>query len=372
MSEHNFEQTWRTQNQELASGLAAKFISSPIEKRFIFGQNVYSLAIAENFPVAGIIDDFAEQSLVKSLDLFRLEEVPKDAIILNAVGGRTQSAKTKLDSLGFVNTDYFSFVKFCGLKLPEIVFNENFSSHFAENEAKFKWAHGQLSDEESKKIFEKLVSFRLTGDLEHLAGFKNREDEQYFEDFIHFESDHPVFIDVGGFDGFTSSEFIRKFASYGHVEIIEPEASNFEMCKAAFKNNPKVTVHNIGLGQKSESLRISSGGSASKVGPAGDQVIQIKTLDSLVKEQQHAPDFMKMDIEGYELQALMGSAETIKTHKPTLAISIYHHPNHFWQVPELILNIQDDYSVYLRHYTETIYESVMYFVPKNSVEQLNG
>ncbi len=49
---------------------------------------------------------------------------------------------------------------------------------------------------------------------------------------------------------------------------------------------------------------------------------------------------------------------------PKLAVAVYHDPAHFWQVPEIILGVRNDYNVHLRHYTEGWTETVMVFVPK--------
>ena len=56
----------------------------------------------------------------------------------------------------------------------------------------------------------------------------------------------------------------------------------------------------------------------------------------------------------------------IKTYQPDYfynlaAISLV--PESF-KIPQKILEIEPDYDVYLRHYMEGIFESVMYFIPK--------
>jgi hypothetical protein len=77
-------------------------------------------------------------------------------------------------------------------------------------------------------------------------------------------------------------------------------------------------------------------------------------------------DFIKMDLEGWELKALQGAVRHIREDHPKLAIAVYHHPSDFWRIPEFILSIRDDYDLYLRHYTEGWSETVMYFVPRKS------
>ncbi len=71
-----------------------------------------------------------------------------------------------------------------------------------------------------------------------------------------------------------------------------------------------------------------------------------------------------MDIEGAEFEALKGASGIIRKHQPKLAISVYHKASDYWEIPELIFSIRNDYKLYLRHYTEGIAETVMFFIPK--------
>lgn len=74
-------------------------------------------------------------------------------------------------------------------------------------------------------------------------------------------------------------------------------------------------------------------------------------------------DFIKMDIEGAEGDAIAGMEECIRKWHPTLAVCVYHQPDDFWKLPGKILAIRDDYSLYMRHYGAGVDETVMFFVP---------
>jgi len=58
-----------------------------------------------------------------------------------------------------------------------------------------------------------------------------------------------------------------------------------------------------------------------------------------------------------------GGEKTIINNHPKIAISVYHKSSDFWKIPEQTLRIRSDYKIYLRHYTESIYETVMFFIP---------
>ncbi len=71
-------------------------------------------------------------------------------------------------------------------------------------------------------------------------------------------------------------------------------------------------------------------------------------------------DFIKMDIEGAERDALKGAEKTIRKFKPKLAISIYHLKDDFIVIPELINRIRDDYKFYLDCTTGFGGETILY------------
>lgn len=83
------------------------------------------------------------------------------------------------------------------------------------------------------------------------------------------------------------------------------------------------------------------------------------TIDSFVEEHGTRVDFIKMDIEGAELNALYGAVETLKSQKPMLAICIYHNDGEdLLTIPLFLANLNLGYKFYVRKYyisrTETV------------------
>lgn len=72
-----------------------------------------------------------------------------------------------------------------------------------------------------------------------------------------------------------------------------------------------------------------------------------------------------MDIEGAEINALIGAYSLIQKNRPTLAICVYHKQEHLYQIPFLMKAITSDYRFYLRHYRKyAVSETVCYGVPR--------
>lgn len=98
-----------------------------------------------------------------------------------------------------------------------------------------------------------------------------------------------------------------------------------------------------------------------------------RKLDSLSAEGLFDRiDYLKMDVEGGEREILLGAMEAIKTHRPKLAVAVYHEPQHFWEYPELLMNQLENYRYYLRQYGYSRFETLLYAVPAEDLESRSG
>lgn len=339
-----------------------RFMAPGSGRSYILGRNVYTREIVKHFVVAGIVDDYTNESTFGDLPVIRTQQLrPGDAVLV-ASGGKPLSARAQLEELGVIQLDYFAFQKHAAPYLPELVFNEGFEEEFTANRQGFEDIYARLQDLPSKAIFKKLINFRLTQDLSFLEGFQDRQQEQYFEDFLQLRQTGETFLDVGCFDGQTSVEFARRAPGYAAIHAFEPEPRNAERCKLTLDNYRDVTLHPYGLSNANQTLQMASDGSGSSISVVGTTPIEVRRLDDILPAHTR-PTLVKIDIEGAETLALEGAQQILVTHKPRLAISIYHRPADFWRLPQHILELVPGYRLYLRHYTESIYETVMFFLP---------
>ena len=339
------------------------FCNSRTEERYVLGRNVYTQAIMAELEIAGVIDDFCEDTTFGGVPIVCSGNVPKGSLVLNASGGRPFSARTRLERLGLRNLDYFSFYRLAGVPLRDIIFNEGFKCEFETNIDEYSWIERTFADGRSQEIFRKLVGFRRTLEIGYLEGFTDIQNQQYFESFLNLRPDGEVFADVGCFDGSNSLEFAKRAPNYRSIHAFEPDPGNFAEARTNLGPLRDVYLHNVGLSDKEGTLNFSSDGSESKISPSGGIEIAVGRMDTILAEDP--PSFIKMDIEGAEYLALCGARQIISSKQPRLAVCVYHSPGDFHRIPRLILGICDDYDVYLRHYTETIYETVMFFIPRS-------
>jgi FkbM family methyltransferase len=348
-----------------SKGFCKEFLEIQPEKRFVLGTNIYAQGIANNIEISGYVDDFTSDSEYMGKPVIKSSELPEDAMVVSSLLGRPLTGKAHLDQLGVKNIDYFAFYEDSGLELPALRFWGRFGQEYELNKEKFKWVEELLADEESRETFEKIMSFRLSGNLSYMDGFVDRQDEQYFESFLELQESGEIFVDIGAFDGFTSQEFIRQCPDYDRVYLFEPDEENMARAKERLHDYTNIEYFKLGLSDHKGEVHFSSDGSVSSITEDGDIVVNVDKLDSLVSGKV---TFLKMDIEGSEELALDGARRVIHDNHPRLALSVYHFDSDFWSIPEKVFSIRDDYKIYMRHYTEGVAETVMFFIPAQDMK----
>ncbi|MCP4760678.1 MAG: FkbM family methyltransferase [archaeon] len=329
--------------------------------KYIFGRNELAKSIAVNIEIDGFIDDFTSETIYCNKPIVSIENVPNNALVVVVVVGKPLIAEKRVSQFQFEYIDYFSFYKYSDLSISNIMFWDGMIDDIKSNLSKYKQIYELLYDKESKNQMYNILNFRVAYDINYMRGFSAKEDVQYFEEFLNLQENNEVFVDVGGFDGYTSEEFIKKCPNYSSVHIFEPEESNFLLAQDRLSKYQNINYYKKGLSNKKESLKFDVCGSSSKINVDGQLIIAVDRLDDLLDQKI---TFIKMDIEGAEGMAIEGAKQTIKKYHPKLAISVYHKIDDFWKIPEQILKIREDYTIYLRHYTEGISETVMFFIPK--------
>jgi hypothetical protein len=99
-------------------------------------------------------------------------------------------------------------------------------------------------------------------------------------------------------------------------------------------------------------------GTSHNISSTGDTTIQCVSLDEVLFG--YKPNFIKMDIEGAEHNAILGAKQLICEYKPQLAISVYHRPQDLWQIPMLIKKWDAGYKFYLRVHQYNGFDLVLY------------
>ena len=339
----------------------SEFMANP-SRRYLLGATPYASGIISTTAIQGVIDDRLDTARFCDIPVFRIAEVPKNALVVSTTIGRPHTAARHLRDADLAHCDYFTFHRHSGLELPNARFWTGFGEEIAEHFAEFELVRKKLVDNASREVFNSIVNFRLSANTGWIKAFRENQANQYFEPFLHLMPSNESFVDIGCFDGQTTADFIARCPEFNTVHIFEPDPCNFSAVRRRFWDMERVHCYPFGIGGAKQIERFSSAGSTSGICLDGEFEIQVDTLDSFNIE---SVSFLKMDIEGAELAAISGARETILRCHPRLAISVYHHPSDLWRVPQMVLAIRDDYELFLRHYTEGVTETVMFFLPKS-------
>jgi len=346
-------------NNNKAINFCQEFIHSN-KKKYIFGRNNLTIGIMKQINIDGIIDDFTQEKEFNKKPIIPIEQIPNDALVVIVVTVKPFIAEKRVAKFQFDYLDYFSFYKYSNLPLEKVMFWDGMSEDIQLNIEKYNWIYSLLKDKVSQNQFANIINFRLSYDLTYMRGFTDKETEQYFEDFLELSQKKESFVDIGAFDGYTTKEFIIRCPKYNKVFLFEPEEQNMKIAKEKLSNFSNIDFFQFGLSDTKEVLKFDVSGSSSKISEDGTLIINVDKLDNFINEEV---TFIKMDIEGYEQKAINGAKTLIQKYHPKLAISVYHQKNDFWKIPEQILSIRNDYDIYLRHYTEGISETIMFFIP---------
>jgi FkbM family methyltransferase len=179
-----------------------------------------------------------------------------------------------------------------------------------------------------------------------------------------------IVIDAGGCWGDTALYLAYKAGARGTVASYEFLPENLGIFRRNLELNPELApririVEHPTWSVSGEMLSIDVDGPASRVGSRGgatdSRQVESLSIDDLIERQGLGrADFIKMDIEGSELEALRGAEATLRRCRPKLAISIYHRLQDFWEIPLWLNDLDLGYEFHVRHFTIHQGETVLF------------
>lgn len=141
-------------------------------------------------------------------------------------------------------------------------------------------------------------------------------------------------IDVGAHHGYYSLYFAKRVGPTGRVFSFEPVPENFVLLRKnialndvswieVFPNAAFSCTKDISFAAPDESA--NSGEGSLSEGNKGRQIqVHAVTLDSFCASVHGLPDVIKMDVEGAELDVLLGAKDTLAHCSPKLLIELHH------------------------------------------------
>ncbi|MBQ9116182.1 MAG: FkbM family methyltransferase [Clostridia bacterium] len=241
----------------------------------------------------------------------------------------------------------------CELYAPDVPVCEGrvFDLPFAkENAHSIRRAYELMEDEESRRIFENTVLYKLTGNIDFLASAESEEDT-VMTTLLHAES-IVSYADLGAYNGDT----LRKLALYApslrEAVAFEPSPKTFKKLSAYAENEMRFKINAVGAAAWSEDTTLDfsdEGNRNSGLFAKGKHTeVAARTLDGVLNGK--GVDYIKYDVEGCEREALAGSEKTISAYYPRLLVSAYHKSEDIFALPLLIHEKFPEYKLYYRRY----------------------
>lgn len=214
-----------------------------------------------------------------------------------------------------------------------------------------------LCDEESKRIFQNVIRFKLTGNIKYLADAVS-DPERVRRELVQ-PTEIRAAADLGAYNGDTVRELLdHADGAIGTVYAMEPDARNFRKLQAYAEAETRARIVPIAAGAWSETATLYFDGSGNRNAsfgqnrsetlgdrPAKLTEIAADTLDRVLSGA--TVDYIKYDVEGSEKEALQGSANTIRACTPTLLISLYHRNEDLFELP---LFMKRNFPAYKKFY----------------------
>jgi len=219
------------------------------------------------------------------------------------------------------------------------------------------------------------IPVRLRGHLLNVLNAFTLQQYRFERDGVVVEVEPgDTVIDAGGCWGDTALYFAHRTGPGGSVWSYEFEAENLKVFAHNLQLNPEMAqririVRHPVWSSGGIPLDVTGSGPNTRLAPAKDGrgSVTTDTIDALAAREDLARvDFIKMDIEGAELDALKGAEAAIRRHRPKLAISIYHRLEHFWQIARWIDGLGLGYRFHLEHFTIHAEETMLFaHVPRS-------
>ncbi|MTK63635.1 MAG: FkbM family methyltransferase [Methanobacterium sp.] len=195
-------------------------------------------------------------------------------------------------------------------------------------------------------------------------------DRYFIPEVLPFVAQSRTFLDVGAHHGEVAARFMATCPGFREAWLIEPDQGNLRKLKEWSSllgggARSKITIIDrpVSSGGGVKPF-FSGGGYMSQLSPLGREKVLVDTIDHL----DLAPSFIKLHLEGGELDALKGAQGTIAENRPLITLTVYHGVSGAWETPtwlrEFFNHAAIRYDLYFRLHSWCGTGAVIYGIPR--------
>ncbi len=289
--------------------------------------------------------------------LAEIEETYKDFVILVCFGTWIPEVMDHIKQISEKHELYAPNVPVAGGGLFDLEYAQ---SHRSDFEAVYKL----LADEQSRRVFENVIRYKLSGDLKYLYEVETPPEEKF--DLLEIGTEE-VYVDLGAYDGDTLVEFLNETSmQFKKLYGMEPDSHSYRKMKRRLYmiGSAIMELYNCGAWDEDTTLTFSiSRGRGSTIVPKEENsgaetgrrhgaalLRDVKMMKTDTMLRGEAATYIKIDVEGAELNALKGAEKTITQFHPKLNVALYHRNEDLFELPLLINRMNKKYKLYMRHH----------------------
>ncbi len=208
-------------------------------------------------------------------------------------------------------------------------------------------AYSLFEDGLSRRVYENVLRFYYTGEIELLDEITTGKDEA-FKNILKL-GQNELYVDLGAYNGDTIDEFLRySGGSYRKIVAFEPNGKNFKKLSEHCLDMKNTELWQLGSYSHNTILTFNNkAGRNSAIADSGVQT-RVAAVDTILCGA--AATYIKADVEGADFETLTGAKNTLKNFKPKLNFSAYHRFEDIFRLPLLIKKLNPEYKIYLRHH----------------------
>ena len=205
------------------------------------------------------------------------------------------------------------------------------------------------ADDLSRTVMADILNYKISGKLSYLARVTTRQED--LTTLFTFTG-QETYADVGAYNGDTIKEFLTLTEGhYEHIYALEPDKKNYRKLKTFVEQEQlrKCTLVNKAVWSETGTRNFAQkGGRMSYLAEGGQEAVEVVCLDEVISKRPLT--YLKLDVEGAELEALEGSRNILQTCQPKLFVAAYHHDDDLWKLPQRIYDLNPNYKLYLRRH----------------------
>ena len=209
---------------------------------------------------------------------------------------------------------------------------------YSAHKAEFDLARSLLCDDVSRKEFDDVLNFKLSGKIKYIKFSQSSQISIANSELRCYN--YQSYVDAGAYGGETVMDMRCLCPSLSKVYAFEPDARSFKKMNKRLSeiSEPEFQfiAYNSALGNFDGETVIYEKGNRNtslygeKATDAVKKTVSVCKLDTVLDGE--GVDIIKLDVEGAEHDALSGAEGTIRTYKPDLQISLYHRPDDIFSI----------------------------------------